>query len=171
MTTAIPTPEIKFTRIIRACPRNEAIAKGESSDKIIYDYEVRLDGEHRATFTRCVVGVGYMLADVDGNIVSRTSFGHGRCRTKDFFRSFIIARLDVIPTAAEAAATRARKAAAEAAEKIAREERARVRQIQEAAPALFDAAERVLREFPNLIGNNSLGILRAAVELAKTGGR
>lgn len=59
---------IEFVRIERDCISNKKRHEegGAAARGIIYDFDVIIDGEHRATWQRETVGVGYRLLDANG---------------------------------------------------------------------------------------------------------
>jgi hypothetical protein len=62
---------IEFLKVIRDCDQNKSILEvanltGKTPRNLIYDFNVIIDGEHRATWRRHAVGRGYYLAPLEG---------------------------------------------------------------------------------------------------------
>ena len=125
---------ITFKKFVRKCPRNEEILEGKSDAKLIEDFEVHIDGEHRATFALYSPGrIGYQLHDLDYATIRHADVGNKPTRyygdnlhlRKDFksdIEKFLA--LGLIPTLAEVKAARAAKAEADRLNKIEEERQA-----------------------------------------------
>jgi hypothetical protein len=62
---------IGFLKVVRDCDQNKSILEGatltgKTPRNLIYDFDVIIDGEHRATWRRHAAGRGYYLAPLEG---------------------------------------------------------------------------------------------------------
>jgi hypothetical protein len=62
---------IEFLKVVRDCDQNKSILEvaaltGKTPRSLIYDFDVIIDGEHRATWRRHAAGRGYYLAPPGG---------------------------------------------------------------------------------------------------------
>jgi hypothetical protein len=111
------TPDLSFLKVIRDCPRNDAIGAGGRG--LIYDYQVVYRGEHIANWGKVFSGKGYELEDREGKGIRikypNDSYMTYRptVKTKAGFIGGLALYWDHIPTAADledrkAAAARAK---------------------------------------------------------------
>jgi hypothetical protein len=140
---------IKFERVTRDCGHNKTILDAGESKGLLYDFNVIIDGEHRATMSRNGYSVGYTLRDADYNSIRDLAKADKRWRShpvvevgkqadfEDVINCMLAAGL--IPTLDQMAAVRAEKAAKIAANKAAEDERDRIHRIQGAAVDLYAA--------------------------------
>jgi len=152
------SPNIQFRRNVRDCPSNsrerEKAVEQKRKPRLIIDWIVLIDGEHRATFMSNVSRRGYVLRDLLYNEVrasDRKKWRVGSDITKDDFRQIVTDHLPVIPTVAAVEAEKARIAAEKAAsDKAARQEeiaRARRLRLNGAAESLLDATRDAILYF------------------------
>lgn len=57
---------IKYIKVVRDCPHNTKLIEQGTEGRIIYDYDVVLNGERIAQFRRDVGSIRYRLNDRDG---------------------------------------------------------------------------------------------------------
>lgn len=147
--------KIEFERIERACPYNTSLrAKGDSRG-ILYDFNVMVDGEHRAIIRRKAYSVGYDLKDADNRPIHDVYQNGDRSRgamtlsSQATFRPIIIEMLNNgrIPTLAAMADWREAEAAEAARRKANEIEAERISTIQRAAVDLYDALKAVAIHF------------------------
>ena len=135
-------PEIKFTKVLRDCGHNADIQSGAQKGRLLYDYDVTIDGELRASFWADYFQRKYTLhsAGPMPEVLKDSGAGWNRqaltARKKDEFEPLIRGWLEkgLIPTISELAD---RKAAKEAdAEKVAQKQRdyERIERLNRAAP-------------------------------------
>jgi hypothetical protein len=133
------TPTIKFERVVRDCPAND---HQTDPRKRINDFNVLIDGEHRAIFKRVYLGKGYELHDADARPLCgyewRKHIGFAVDK-QAHFEATIQDKLASIPTLAQMAALRAAEAAEKARQEAAEAEDRRVRRIQAAGVELYEA--------------------------------
>lgn len=106
------TMDINFRRVVRDCPANAARTDTRS---LIYDFEVLIDGEHRATFHRIIYGRGYDLVGpgpvweelycehAQGRADYQMTYCRAKADKKEDFAGIIYGMLqsDLIPTIAD----------------------------------------------------------------------
>jgi hypothetical protein len=104
---------ISFVKVVRNCQVNKA---GGENAKLIYDFDVLLDGVKIARWVKDVYKRGYTLADLDGLKVKAPYFDHKGCRrigddvrywhmveaeVQSAFAGLIIKEFDYIPAPAQ----------------------------------------------------------------------
>lgn len=149
------TPEIKFVRVVRECGHNDNLRPGE---KIIYDFDVIVDGVNLATWKRNIYKRGYYLSDSGGREVKAPWFDasnirrvedpahrwHGvQAENKEQFAEVVIRELDYIPTPAQVEQRRLDEEAANGQAERARLEAHRTDRIKQAGPDLLAALEKI----------------------------
>jgi hypothetical protein len=144
--------DIKFKKTERVCGRNEAIRAGESG-KLIYDYQVLVNGEHRADWCPLIYNRGYELRIPDHQDAIQTKPGERYSSVKTaaqaLFPTIIQNLLDqgLLPTLEQLKQAQKDRELKEA-DAIAKEkERVRIAIIKEAGPQLLEALTALLQDW------------------------
>lgn len=140
---------IKIERVARQCSFNDDVRAGKIKSHLIYDFDVKIDGEFRAQF-RPSVYRGYNLHDAHGfhvkcgdrNLWSRRSDVSAKAEFESKVRECL--GRDLIPTLAQLAESEAERQRQREAAEAERHERERLEQIRAAAPKLLAAAQTVM---------------------------
>lgn len=138
---------ITFERIIRDCPHNQNLQRDGITKGLIYDFNVMIGGEHRATMKRNFRGTGYNVYDPDHQPIKMVDNHRDAYPVRsqaEFERDInLLWSKDRIPSLAqleEARAERQRKKEEREAEEA---ERDRLWRIKKAGPDLFKALEEI----------------------------
>ncbi|MGY3588057.1 hypothetical protein [Bradyrhizobium sp. USDA 4350] len=165
-------PTIKFVRVERDCDANRnARAAAEqvgTSPRLIYDFDVMIDGEKRATMRRVVYGKGYELQDADGRPLAPTQRNRvGReVDSKAEFLTIVTQLLDAgeIPTLTQLAEKREAEARERAEAIQAKKDSQRRAAIQHHAEAMYDALKTILTDDPVASARDVLKAVEADVK-------
>lgn len=94
-------PRIKLKQFVRECPHNAAIIRdnGESR-KLIRDFSVSIDGEHRLTLSRHYSGKGYYIYDPEHRPIKVNWRNVAQIKSQsDILRAIcILLEVDLVPT-------------------------------------------------------------------------
>jgi hypothetical protein len=175
MTKTTTAPSVKFERFERDCPANKTMRqnhKDSNRPRLIYDFKVMIDGEHRATWQRVSFSTGYNLFDPDHRPIQQTSASEYSRRSAphaDFAATIAklvavhvasqadfaatIAKLmteDRIPTLDQLEALRAKEAATEAEKKRQQAELDAYERKEKFGPQLYEMLKRLIRPYETL---------------------
>jgi hypothetical protein len=182
------TSNISFTRVERVCKHNEE-QRAKGGKDIYYDFNVMIDGEHRATMSRHGYKRGYMLKDAGmANIRKPLAERHysGAC---DFFEADSqkefhdlvtkVLTLGLLPTLQQVADRKAEAEAKAAANEARKAEEHRIWLIKEAGVEMLAALKAMrteLWEKESCSGRKTdaprlaaIAMCDAAIELAEKG--
>lgn len=141
------TTTFRFERVERDCPANQNRRANGDTLHIIYDFEVWIDGEHRATFKKADTGKGYELHDADGRPLLgqtwRKHIGKTHVDKKAEFEATIQDKLALIPTLADMARMRDEEGADKARQEAAEREERLQRRIKAKGLDLFVALQDI----------------------------
>jgi hypothetical protein len=149
--------KIEFKPIKRVCGWNAKIDAGKKKSKRIYDFEVWVDGEHRATWV-CAgcPSRDYRLGSPDGR--SEVSYdpatlpvpviAYGRTDFEQRIQSLL--KQGLLPTVADWAKIEAARVKKEADKQVALQEAERLNRIRQAGPELLKALQALLAEYESL---------------------
>lgn len=141
--------DIQFKKIERVCGYNEDI-KAKGKGRLIYDFQVWVNGEHRANWCPRYGGHGYELRTPDRREAITHEAGSWRLPVVAKFQSKLLEVIEglleagKLPTTAQLDQLTREREAKELEEKRQEEERLRLHYIKEAGPALLDALAAVL---------------------------
>lgn len=144
---------IKFVRVERDCDANKSARKDAAQDgttpRLIYDFDVMIDGEKRAAMDRDAFGKGYYVQDADGRPVDPPlpHYRTGRkVDSKAEFLTIVSELLDAgkIPTLAEMAAKRDAEAQAKREKIAAQKEKMRIAAINTHAAEAYEALKSMI---------------------------
>jgi hypothetical protein len=146
-------PTIKFVRVERDCPANvnirERYADSATKPRLIYDFDVLIDGERRAQLKREYTGRGYRLHDADGRPIIRPGRDYHlhmgeEVANKADFEGVVAGYLEAgkIPTLAQMAELREQEAAAALAKRNKRLDDTREYHVKRNGIELYNALAR-----------------------------
>lgn len=166
-------PKLEFIKTLRDCGFNQKQPPG--SRRLIYDYHVMVDGEHRATFkSEGNLGVGYRFVDAEGRAIflgdKPSLIELGACvRAKHEFKYMARTALlkGRIPTAAQIAQRVAEREQTQAARSAAEADERRERMRELAVPEMYAALQLVLHWWNNKDGTTAVRDRDAAIKAAK----
>jgi hypothetical protein len=151
-TMSIESPNVELRKMERQCPHNTEVNQGKRNEKLIYDFEVLIDGDHRATWCHDWGHRSYKLMTPDHK---------DRITENDEYRSWVEAKdqgellklVHVclqngrIPTLAQYAQAKRDAEKAEADKKAAELEEKRRQQVCDAGPELLSALQQLLADY------------------------
>lgn len=143
MKIEIEIPAVTFKRVERVCAANQSRRESGDTSDITYDYEVIIDGEHRASLRREIFGRGYRLYDADGRPIPEPGH-HAKhlgmdVEQKSHFLSVIREQLHRIPSVWGMAEMRSAEALIEIEVDCETRRQLREQAIKKVAGPVFDA--------------------------------
>ena len=173
---------IEFQRIERDCPHNKRLREGSATYGLIYDFNVVINGEHRATFKKIYGGVGYNLLDTGGNSIKEHDSNRYSmlARNQREFLPIITNLVEAgrIPTLQQMAEAKAEAERKKAQVAMIRAERERVQMMEAAGVDLYEALKPLIEYMRNNGGDEAFRdadgtgwLTRAERAIAKAEGR
>lgn len=151
--------KIEFKRVERVCLHNDKARAGDKDRRMIYDFNVFIDGEHRVTFVNRFSSRGYLLRTPDNAtaIIEKKDGGRWDCeiaaQSQAEFHKIINVALDksLIPTLAQLEQIKIDRQSQEAAKLREQQSQERMARIKEAGPALLDALAALFADWKTMI--------------------